>query len=472
MLRTNLEVWKSTLFVSLGLAAGGCGGAVGSEALDSADDPPQGRSPSGGAGSGADDMDAAPSGDTRSKPPVVLHEALRCEEGAPIALGRGLMQCQNGIVHRPAGASARRSPDDTCASDDDCSPGALCIASATPINPIGACSAGNVGYRVTYREHFACQTANDECAVVAECGVAWTNNTCALVDGVRYCTPNFPCGEEPVTEAPPVPGRPFLVEGEVRVAPVRRSDDWCGPALATVRELDAASLAVAARHWQAAAQMEHASIAAFARFTLQLLQLGAPHELCLASQQAMRDETEHARLCFALASRYAGAPLGPGGLPLAGALEEMSLATIARVTFLEGCLGETHAALEAAESLALATDPDVQHALGHIAADEQRHAELAWRFIAWAIERDSTGEVRRVLQGELRRVLAEHALSACTSHSTPADASDALTAHGILTTARRRELRRAALRDVILPCAERLTSRRGARSDQAADARV
>jgi hypothetical protein len=239
------------------------------------------------------------------------------------------------------------------------------------------------------------------------------------------------------------------------------------------RNLDDYSLSVAARYWQAAAQMEHASIAAFARFTLQLLQLGAPRELCLASQEAMRDETEHARLCFALAARYAGAPVGPGMLPMAGALEEMSLAAIARVTFLEGCIGETNAALEAAEALTMATDGEVQQTLARIASDERRHAELAWRFLAWAIEQDSEGEVLDVVQSELRRILAEPAaLSESTSNCTMADDSELLWGHGIMSTERRRELQQASLREVVLPCAERLISRRGARSGHAMDAAV
>lgn len=42
------------------------------------------------------------------------------------------------------------------------------------------------------------------------------------------------------------------------------------------------------------AGIETGSIAAFARFTLQLLHLGAPCELIEASQRAMLDETRHA----------------------------------------------------------------------------------------------------------------------------------------------------------------------------------
>jgi len=59
-------------------------------------------------------------------------------------------------------------------------------------------------------------------------------------------------------------------------------------------------------------QLEHASIAAFARFSLQLLSLGAPAGLIDDCTRALGDETAHARLCFQLASAYAGRAIGSG----------------------------------------------------------------------------------------------------------------------------------------------------------------
>lgn len=62
--------------------------------------------------------------------------------------------------------------------------------------------------------------------------------------------------------------------------------------------------------------MEHASVAAFARFTLQLLAMGAPAELVQASVGAAADELDHARLRFGIADRFdgrLGAPPSVGG---------------------------------------------------------------------------------------------------------------------------------------------------------------
>ena len=64
-----------------------------------------------------------------------------------------------------------------------------------------------------------------------------------------------------------------------------------------------------------------------------------------------------------------------------------TLRDVVRLTLREGCLGETLAALEARHALAHCTEPRVSAVLELIAKDERRHAELAWRFVRWALER-------------------------------------------------------------------------------------
>lgn len=103
--------------------------------------------------------------------------------------------------------------------------------------------------------------------------------------------------------------------------------------------------------------MEHASVAAFARFTLELLALGAPASLVDAASSAMADEVRHARSCFGLATYYSGAVVGPGPLPVGGALTDVELLHTVELAVLEGCIGETSAALEAAWAADAATEP-------------------------------------------------------------------------------------------------------------------
>lgn len=180
-------------------------------------------------------------------------------------------------------------------------------------------------------------------------------------------------------------GRAFTIEGQARVAETANRADWCTDWSASPNDLEDVTRVALAEVWRGDAQMEHASIASFARFTMELLALGAPADIVAASQSASLDEVEHARLCFALASRFSGQATGPGRLDMSAALRGTSLAECAGWTVIEGCIGETIAALTARAQLDVAGDDDVRRGLCRIAEDEERHAALAWRFVAWAL---------------------------------------------------------------------------------------
>jgi hypothetical protein len=191
-------------------------------------------------------------------------------------------------------------------------------------------------------------------------------------------------------------GRPFLVQQAARLAPVAPRRDWQQSTTPRVDHLTPTERIALAEHWTRMGQMEHASIAAFARFSLQLLSLGAPPELVEACTQALADETAHTKLCFGIASAYAGRAIGPGPLDVSNSLNVTSLSDIVDLVIAEGCFGETSAALEALEAADTASDPVIAAAYSQIAADEQRHAELAFRFVAWALEREPAAVRERI----------------------------------------------------------------------------
>lgn len=241
-------------------------------------------------------------------------------------------------------------------------------------------------------------------------------------------------------------GRPLLVDGAPRVAPVVRRGDWTVPfdgvALDT---LDATARRKIADEWLADARMEHASIASFARFTMDLLAFGAPPDLVEDAQRAGLDEVVHSRICFGVASVYAGAPCGPGALDLVGAKPSAKLAEAALAALHEGCIGETTAALLAAERARAAESPELRAVYERIAEDESRHAELAFRFVAWAIA-EGGGEVRNALSA---------AFAALRTSGTPVRSrgrDPVLRAHGRLAEWEMRDVERRALSDVIVPC--------------------
>jgi hypothetical protein len=219
-------------------------------------------------------------------------------------------------------------------------------------------------------------------------------------------------------------GRPYLVEGQPIVAPAQRGLlGWSDPApeAPSVDTIDAEARAALAEAWTQDGMLEHASVASFGRFALELLAAGAPADLIEGAHRAALDEVRHARLCLGLASAYAGAPVGPSALPLGGQVEVTSdLASIAVRAAREGCIGETIAAVQAEEQHARATDPAVRAVLAIIAADEARHAELSWRTVAWAVRtggdrvRVAVAEVLASVEGVVAEgARHEGALDAC-----------------------------------------------------------
>jgi hypothetical protein len=194
--------------------------------------------------------------------------------------------------------------------------------------------------------------------------------------------------------------------------------------------------------------MEHASIAAFARFTLELLAFGAPALLVDQTQAAMADETRHAKTCFALASAYADRAIGPGRLEMTGVSISADLASCAVLAFIEGCIGETIAAAEANEAAACAADPTIASVLAGIAEDEARHSALAWRFVAWALASSAPGARARMLAA--LSVAAERELESPSPAVPPS--VDLPPSLGFLAAARRAQLRREVGLQVIRPC--------------------
>ncbi|MCB9682406.1 MAG: hypothetical protein H6733_13145 [Alphaproteobacteria bacterium] len=173
-------------------------------------------------------------------------------------------------------------------------------------------------------------------------------------------------------------GRPFKPAGSATTAMLVTTAGWSGPVV-SAPDAHAAALA----RWTDDALAEHASIAAFAGVVLDLLAHGAPADLVAAAQQALAEEVDHARGAFAVASRLAGAPVGPG--PLDTHRTPRTLVDVAVEAAVEGGLAEALAAATAAARLAVATDPDVRAHLARVVDDEARHAVLGWRIVDWAV---------------------------------------------------------------------------------------
>jgi hypothetical protein len=483
-LRVSVESWAAGLFLALAVSpAPGCSQVVispsgGSGSGGGTSSGSSGSTGSGSTGSGSSGSGSPLSALCKGSMPLVVQgkdtgyetcmdgavhrrEALDCPSEVPRPApqcmpspGSGCTQDTDCVDHPNGFCSAEPAQavcfcNYGCTKDTECSPGEICLC-GDPVGqcvqascagdtscPSGALCADYVIAPGCDMLAFACQTAADECLSSKDCSAG---AECTLTNGHRVCH-GMTCS----------PGRPFLIGGTPRLAEPAPRGDW----LAATPEprldgLDRAQREALAAHWTRAGQMEHASIAAFARFALQLLSVGAPADLVEAAQAAMADETLHARLCFALASAYAGRAIGPGRLALRGALDGLDAEderAILVSVIREGCIGETVAALEAAEALEHAQDPAVRAVLARIAEDERRHALLAWRYVAWAIERGGEKEE------ELRATLREEIDAAGRQEGAGGAEDAALLAMGLLGGRRCAEIRRVAMAQAIRPCA-------------------
>jgi hypothetical protein len=169
-------------------------------------------------------------------------------------------------------------------------------------------------------------------------------------------------------------------------------------------------------------------------------------ELLTQAQRAALDEIEHARIAYALASHYAGQPLGPAGFdactaPIDGELEGVLVALVE-----EACVGETVGVAEASYLAAVATDPTAARVHARIAKDETRHAALAWRTLSWGLERADAGTRDRVAEAFERAGAALLVPPLREARVTSRE-------HGLLAAPELWAVRRQALLEVVMPCA-------------------
>lgn len=282
----------------------------------------------------------------------------------------------------------------------------------------------------------------------------WCEQVVAIVTGPEVENGEC-CYDVEVQEFPCYVGRTFFVDQGAIKADLRRGSSWAkGP------RPDAGSLPTRTREaladaWARDGLFEHASVASFARFSMQLLALGAPAYLVHDTHAAILDEVRHAELCLALASEYAGYAVEPGGLPFPAPIAiTPDLAAVVTETVMEGCIGETVAAMQAYESLLVAEDPAVREVLAVTIEDETRHAELAFRFVAWALDVGGH-EVRDAVI----RALAGFRPPATSPENLDDVNLDLYRAHGRIPAREARIMAERALQQIVVPSICALLSR-------------
>lgn len=150
-------------------------------------------------------------------------------------------------------------------------------------------------------------------------------------------------------------------------------------------------------------QAEHQSVIAFRALARDLVLHGAPPELVAAAFDAAEEEATHTIATLRLAG------LVQQSIAFDDRASRMpppaTFAEMVRSSFLDGCVGEGAAALSFEVAAESATEPETQQILAEIAEDEGRHAELGWRTLVWAMQRDPVAarEALAAAIAELRR---------------------------------------------------------------------
>jgi hypothetical protein len=146
-----------------------------------------------------------------------------------------------------------------------------------------------------------------------------------------------------------------------------------------------------AMQWRENGRTEHASVAAFAKLTLDLMSLGAPPELLAAANRDSLDEIRHAQLCFSLARAIDGRPESPAAFPetrrparLPGP-RSWALARLAVDSLVDGALHEGQSARVVALLAREHAVPQFRDVLREIAADEGRHTAHGWDVVEWCL---------------------------------------------------------------------------------------
>lgn len=339
--------------------------------------------------------------------------------------------------------------DYSCRADDDCKPGEVCVCGDAFNDgshslcvradctrdadcPSGTCAVSVYNNGCGPERVLACRTPADSCKSDTDCK---PNTRCVFDQQAgRWDCLGLTC----------VIGRPLTIDGAARTAPAVPRADWLAD-LDIPHDVPADVAAALAEHWAEVARLEHASVASFARFTLELMALGAPPDLLSEAQRAALDEIDHARVAWSLASLWARRDLGPGPLALDGLPTASDLSDIVTALVKEGCVGESIGAAEAQTLADVADHPTLAALLATIAVDEARHATLAWRTLRWLI----------VAHGDPVRVAALTALAEARAEldaaPEPDDHGPSAPEWGLLPRRALLGLRREALAAVVEP---------------------
>lgn len=224
-----------------------------------------------------------------------------------------------------------------------------------------------------------------------------------------------------------------------------------------------------AHAWTQIGLAAHLAVSAHAEFAAQLLRLGAPLPLLHGAARAMLEESALAQRCLALVDPNAESDVLLTPTPEAPArggarrdAEEVDLGAVVLATLRRGCIAATVDCVCAREALEHCRDGKSREVLSQLGCTRAREAQLAWRFLAWALRsapRDLADQVRVTILTALRTLPQPVA---------PGVQERQLLRHGLLSSPQRAGIEQRVLRDIIVPCMEATLARAAAARPTAA----
>lgn len=258
-------------------------------------------------------------------------------------------------------------------------------------------------------------------------------------------------------------GRPFSLEkGGFLVAPVMSSPSITIEEVVAVPEnastfepiIPEADRNKAAQYWAKVAMMEHASVASFSRFSLELMSIGAPVDLLSGAHQAALDEVRHTQVSLDIANQFGSTNFTPGSFPISREAADFAFGDvekIAEAAALEGCIEETLAAAVVFEQARVMQIPSLKAQIRSVGLDEANHAAFAWRAVQWMTS--TFPQTQQVVA----KVFADRAAKyKDTPDNTAPPNPSALQHLGLLDSARVSAVQASAWRRVVVPAAVRL----------------
>lgn len=237
-----------------------------------------------------------------------------------------------------------------------------------------------------------------------------------------------------------VPGRPYVQEGENVLAQlIQMKGDWRhnGTSIPFGTKEERKS---AGHFYLETARAEHASVASFNRFSLELISLGAPANLIRRAQEAALDEVRHAQQAFSISNTLLSKEFQPSAMSIDVQLAKNHLA-LAKAVLEEAAIQETIAVLLAVEQLRVVQSPVIKAYLQEVVEDESRHAELAFDTLRWCLE----------MGGEEVRTLIHDRIQESIHFSTKMYPKEAIIALGIPSQDTLKRMVQRGIREVIIP---------------------